>query len=107
MRVEVFELPLVALHGLEHQLHHLLTVARAPLVWEETAAFIFTGKHSVTGEADTQARQPNLWASLEVCGTTPWPFLHWGTKDGKGVKVQDRLSGLSLRFSDIQRNSPL
>lgn len=31
--VEVFELPLVALHGLEHQLHHLLTVARAPLVW--------------------------------------------------------------------------
>lgn len=31
--VEVFELLLVALHGLEHQLDHLLTVAGAPLVW--------------------------------------------------------------------------
>lgn len=33
VRVEVFELLLVALHGLEHQLDHLLTVAGAPLVW--------------------------------------------------------------------------
>lgn len=33
MCVEVIELPLVALHSLEHQLHHLLAVPRAPLVW--------------------------------------------------------------------------
>lgn len=33
MGVEVFELPLVELHGLNHQTHHLLPVTWTPLVW--------------------------------------------------------------------------
>lgn len=52
--VEVSELPLIELHSLNHQAHHLLTVPWTPLVWAEEEKgkpekskrrFIFTWKH--------------------------------------------------------------
>lgn len=50
---------------------------------EKVKVGLFSQENTMLCKEWTDAWHPNLWASLWVCGTAPWPFLHWGTKQGR------------------------
>lgn len=56
----------------------------------------------------THAWRPNLWVSLWVCGTAPWPSLHWGTKRGREQGPRSHSSPfLCLLFFEVKFGSDL
>lgn len=94
VRVEVFELPLVTLHCLKHQAHHLLTVSWAPLVCArgeemenrgKTVKFIFTRKRSVMTKVNRRMTSKPLGFSRSLRNSSmALPSLR--NKEGKRIR---------------------